>query len=34
LENFSQRVDLDVADEFEVAVSQVHQIALLRLSDL
>ena len=34
LENFSQRVDLDVADEFEVAVSHVHQIALLRLSDL
>jgi len=34
LENFSHRVDLDVADEFEVAVSQVHQIALLRLSDL
>ncbi len=34
LENFRERVELDPADEFNEALSQVHQIALLRLSSL
>lgn len=34
LENFNKRVDLGIDDEFEEAVSQVHQIALLRLNQL
>ena len=32
--NFSQRIDLDVNEEFHEALSQVHQISLLRLSAL
>ena len=34
LKNFSQRIDLDVDVEFQEALSQVHQISLLRLSAL
>lgn len=34
LENFRARVELDPDDEFNEALSQVHQIALLRLSSL
>lgn len=34
LENFHHRVELDPLDEFEEAMSQVHQIARLRLNDL
>lgn len=34
LENFKDRVDRDPLDEFEEALSQVHQIARLRLNDL
>ncbi|NQV98439.1 MAG: 2-oxo-4-hydroxy-4-carboxy-5-ureidoimidazoline decarboxylase [Rhodospirillales bacterium] len=34
LDNFRLRVDLDPVDEFAEALSQVHQIALLRLNDL
>ena len=34
LKNFTKRVELDAVDEFSEALSQVHQIALLRLSDL
>ena len=30
--NFSQRIDLDADEEFQEALSQVHQISLLRLS--
>jgi len=32
LKNFSQRIDLNVDEEFQEALSQVHQISLLRLS--
>lgn len=34
LENFRARVELDPVDEFAEALSQVHQIARLRLGDL
>ncbi len=34
LANFKGRVDCDIQEEFNEALAQVHQIALLRLSDL
>lgn len=34
LENFKKRVEFDAVEEFDEALSQVHQIALLRLNEL